>query len=570
MLIRKNVKLFDTVKEFCKGKICILNRQPTLHRLSILAFNMDVHLGNTIQIHPMICPAYNADFDGDAMAIYIPVTENAFKDVVKNIGVWNNLLSPTDATIVPRPNQDIILGIFTATKEDFPAEFECKNVKMSEGRKLFNECLPAEYEVLNNSIGKTELVRILNDIALNYDAETTMNVLDKIKELGFSLSTQHGYTLGIDDLYHQEFVTFAESLKDGETIENLKRINEDKAIHDKIKSLPFYTYIESGARGSIDQVKQLIVSRGYVADANNKIKHNLIRSSLVHGLTEEEYFNSCWGARKGLLDTALSTGTSGYLTRQLIYSTVNMESGELLDCGTTEYLRITIPSNEKEAEDLLKTVLWRYYVEDNKLHLITTQNYKTLFGKTLDLRSPIYCRGDKICKKCYGNLHKLLHSDQIGIIATQAIGERTTQLVLRTFHIGGVVQGDAVDEENKDIISGMTVVNKLFHNPNEIDGVNSPVDLVIKLQNVFGEYGGIHLVHYEVIVSSMMWTTGRLWRTLKNRSTLDYNWVSILQIPSKSSWLLGCAFSRLKSKVIDGLVNARVDTPSSISKLFRY
>lgn len=565
-----NPMLFETVREFCKDKICILNRQPTLHRMSILAFKLDIHLGNTIQLAPMVCPAYNADFDGDCMAIYIPVTDISFKDTHKKLGIWNNLLSPTDATIVPRPNQDIILGIYSATKDSNGKLYDYKGEKLTIGRKKFNECLPENYNVVNKPIGKSEIIKILNEIALNYDSNTTMKTLDNIKHLGFELSTQHGYTLSIDDLYNNSLIEIANKLDENNVSENLKTINSNEAVQKIIKSLPFYIFIESGARGSMDQVKQLILSRGYVADANNKVKTNLIRSSLVAGLNQKEYFNSCWGTRKGLLDTALSTGTSGYLTRQLIYTSVNMELDDIEDCGSTEYLTVNVPSDPIEAEPFLKSILWRYHKVGDHLKLITLNNCMELAGKRLKLRSPIYCKSKNICKKCYGNLHKLLHSDQIGIVATQAIGERTTQLVLRTFHIGGVVQADSDGDENKDIISGMTVVNKLFHNPSAILNTNNPNNLVLKLQNVFGEYGSIHLVHYEVIVSAMMWNKSHIWRTSKNRNNQNYEFVSILQVPSRSSWLLACAFSRLKSKIIDGLINDRVDAPSSISKLFRY
>ena len=577
-IIENDKFLLPILEDFVKDQVCILNRQPTLHRLSVLAFNVKINPGNTIMIHPMVCSSYNADFDGDQMAVYVSMTDKCTEDINAKVGIWNNLLSPTDGELVPKPNQDIILGIYTATKNNTNKTYECKGIKLSKSRYLFNECLPETYPVIDEVVDKNTLMKILNDIALNYTAKECMKTLDAIKDLGFSLSTKHGYTLSIDDLYVEEFENFTDTLN-GSIKENIYNLNNNKEIHKKIQKKPYYIYIESGARGSLDQLTQLVVARGYVADANNKIRPNMIKSSLSTGLNKTEFFESSWGSRKGLLDTALSTSSSGYLTRQLIYSTVNMELGNVEDCKTTEYLEMDVmvknssgQLDEKKTEALAKTLIWRYVVSmDGKTHiLITKDNYKALMGRRIKLRSPIYCRSKKICKKCYGNVCNILHSNQIGIIGTQAVGERSTQLVLRTFHTSGVASGSGETENNEDIISGMGIVNKLFHKPTDIKGVTNPVDLVLALNNVFSQYGGIMLVHFEVIVSAMMWHEKKLWRTIPNRNNYPFKFESILKIPSLGSWLLGISFARLKTKLLDGLVNDEVDTPTSISNLFRF
>ena len=234
------------------------------------------------------------------------------------------------------------------------------------------------------------------------------------------------------------------------------------------------------------------------------------------------------------------------------------------DCGSTDYLEIFV----KDIK-MVKSLLWRYYWDGDNLIKITTHNYDSLIGKTIKLRSPIYCKSKRICKKCYGDLHRILHSDKVGFIAAQAIGEVSVQLILRSFHTGGVAQAKEQFENQEDIISGMVMANKLFHNPTDIIDINKPADLVNAVYKVFSEYKGIHMVHYEIIVQAMMWTGNKLWR-LSNRNPDDYEWVSILKIPAKSSWLLGAAFSNLKSKIIEGLVNNREDTPTSLSNLFRF
>lgn len=454
---------------------------------------------------------------------------------------------------------------------------EYKGSKITEGRKLFNECLPEDHELIDYPVRKNELLKILNEIALRYSPEVTMRTLDNIKDLGFKVCTEKGFSLGMDDLYDEQLEKIANSLKQEDSISsNLEKMNDPKII-ERIQNKPYYIYIKSGARGSIEQVKQLVFCRGYVADANNKIRSGLIKSNLATGLTEKEYFESSWGCRKGLMDTAVSTGTAGYLTRQLIYSTIEMELDDVEDCGTTDGLNLLISVrnddltiNDEETESLAKSLLWRNIIdEEGKTHLITTKNYKQLIGKRIKVKSPIYCKNKKICKKCYGNLHKILHSDQIGMIATHAVGERTVQLVLKNFHTSGSVSKATDDGDNDDIISGIDLVNKLLH-AGDVARLKTPGVMVKKLQQIFGRYGNIHLVHFETIVACMMWSENKKWRLLPNRENEDYTFESILQIPSKSSWLVGAAFSRIKSKLLEGLINNRVDVPSSLSSIFRY
>lgn len=448
--------------------------------------------------------------------------------------------------------------------EELDKIVEFKGHRLKLGRYLFNKCLPEDYPVIDKCIDGKILTEILNDIAMKYPPKVVINTLDNVKNLGFTQSTIRGYTLGIDDLYSKELMEIADSLT-GDMKKDMKILNSDKVM-DVLKTFSFRDYIESGARGSWDQVKQLVLSRGYVSDSKGRIRPELIRSSLVKGLNQKEFFNSCWGARKGLLDTALSTGVSGYLTRQLIYSCVFVELDEELDdCGTTDYMRVFV-----EDYEMAKSLLWRYFRVKDRLVKITTSNYKNIIGKTINLRTPIYCKSEKICKKCYGDLHKILHSNQIGIIATQTIGEITTQLVLRTFHLSGVAKSKEESEESQDdIISGLAVANKLFHKPTSVVNIEKPYDLVKATYKIFNEYKKIHMIHYETIISAMMWVENTPWRLTENREDNKYEWVSILQIPSRSSWLLGVAFSNLKAKLLDGLINRKSDNCNALSRLFR-
>lgn len=456
--------------------------------------------------------------------------------------------------------------------------YKGKNIKY--GRYLFNKCLPENYPLVDEHIDKTRLFEILNSIALNYPPETTMKTLDNIKELGFKVSTEHGFTLSMDDLYDKKFDKHLEKIKPENDINtNLDIIKNNKSINKIIKSKPYYNYISSGARGSFDQMSQLVVSRGYVSNSNNEILPNLIKSNLVKGLNPEEYFYSSWGTRKGLLDTANQTALSGHFTRQLIYNSVSTVLGDEDDCGTDEYLTLDVSIrnsdgelDENKTEKYARTLIWRYIVagKDNKLYLVTTENYKALMGKKIKVRSPIYCNSKHICKKCYGNLSNILHSDQIGIIAAQTLGERTTQLTLRSFHVSGNVKGIHESGKNDDIISGMGLVNKICHVSDPQFKDYTPEQMVSRLITIFIDYGIINSIHFEIILTSMMWYKDELWRTMKNRNNYPYTWESILQTPNKQSWILGLAFSRLQNRLLDGLIKNKVDVPSSISNIFRY
>lgn len=561
----KDLSLLELTQEFCKNRMVVINRQPTLHRLSVLGFEMLVHEGSTLKIHPMICPAFNADFDGDAMAVYFPMTEASNKDVLDKIGIWNNIISPTDINLVPQPNQDIILGVYTATL-DSSEKMDYKGIPMPIGRILFNKCLPEKHPVVNEVVNEKKLKALLNKIALSYKKSEVIACLDNIKKLGFYYSTMEGYTISIDDFVDDEMKLLINENVTGDYSKDNEFLSENKVINEKLKNHRFSSFIDSGARGSWQQAKQLIVMRGYIADVYNKVRPNVIKSSLATGLTQKEFFESSYGCRKGLLDTAVSTGDSGYLTRQLIYSNCNTVLGDEEDCGTTDYMEIFVKDSK-----MARSILWRYYVnDDGEEELLTKNNVSDVIGKKIKLRSPIYCRSSKICKKCYGKLHTILHSNQCGTIATQAVGERATQLVLRTFHTSGAASGSGKNSDNEDIISGMNIAKKLFHSPEKIKELSAPSELVEAIYSLFSDYGSILMVHYEVIVSSMMWNEDERWRTMEYREDYKPEYVSILQVPTRSSWLLASAFANLKQKLLYGLISDSIDETSSITQMFRF
>ena len=551
--------LYDIVEKITKNEVCLLNRQPSLHRLGLLGFNIKVCRGSTIGIHPLICSGYNADFDGDQMAVYLPISEAAKQEVRDKFFASKNLYSPTNASLTSIPSQDIVLGIYILTNNMIPEltnNVKCKGAMISEGRAIFNNAFPEDFRIIDGTIRKKELYSILAEATKKYDAVATSKILDNVKDIGFYYSTYFGVTLSLENFKIDGMDNFIADIYNLETPgEQLSAITSKKTeefLKDNFK----YSYlIDSGARGTWDQARQIVMTRGYISNFNGQIQETPIKNNLVNGLSAEEFFISTYGSRKGLLDTAINTGVSGYLFRKLIFATCNMEKSlDVDDCGTTNYLKIKV-DNVKIA----KMLEYRWYLDetDNVEKLVTLDNHKDLVGKTLMFRSPIYCKSDQICHKCYGDLHKLLHSRYIGIIAAQGIGEIGTQLVLRSFHTSGVAStkmetADLMKQE--DIVGDLTTVNKLLHGKGkDLEGVD-PSELARLLFKIYNDSSDIHHVHMEVVVAQKMWAGRYKWRLHPKRDSMPHTWHSLPTIPSLEGWLLGFGFGNPKKNLLLGML----------------
>lgn len=536
--------LFKICEEIIKDEVCILNRQPTLHRLGMLAFNIGITLDKVIKIHPLVCPPFNADFDGDQMAVYIPITKEAKKEIREKMFVTKNLTSPANQLLTTTPSQDIILGIYFLT---FP---DAEN--REEGFTLFNECLPDDYPEIKETVDEKKLLSILNDIKDKYSENITAQVLDSVKKLGFKYATIFGCTMSLDDFEFPEAETLrTEIYSHRNTRDQLLAANNPSVIN-KLKTVFPYAYmIESGARGSWDQVKQLILSRGFISNFEGEILPQPIKHSLVHGLTPEEFFFSTYGCRKGLLDVALNTGTSGYLSRKLIFTCANLQINKNLnDCGTTDCLEVSV-TNEKKAHMLVG----RFIKTDSGLAEITKENYMQFIGQKIFIRSPILCKSPTLCETCYGNLHKSINSRFVGIIAAQTLGERGTQLVLRTFHTSGsaVIKGEDTQDKSmkqRDIIGDLSTVSELLH---RFKGKHY-TDIVHDLFEVYNK--DIHHVHFECVVAQLMWKQNKKWRLLPDRDKVTPDYYSVQSVPTQESWILAMAFSNPKRSILNGILNS--------------
>ncbi len=552
----KSPALFKICKEMAKEEVCILNRQPSLHRLGMLGFNIKISLDSVIKIHPLICPPFNADFDGDQMAVYAPITNQSKQEVKDKLFVSKNLSSPADESLTTTPGQDIVLGIYNLTTDKFLSlkeKVEYRGKLVSKGVKVFNECLPDDFPLVDEGVTKKKLIQILNDIKSKYDELTTMTVLDNVKKEGFKYSTLFGTTMALDDCIFEKSEEIRERIySSGDKRHQLAQISSEETTK-VLKDNFVYSYlVESGARGTWDQVRQIILTRGFVSNFKGEILPTPIKHSLLEGLNPEEFFNSTYGCRKGLLDVALNTGTSGYLSRKLIFTCVNLQADlELDDCGTSDCLEVYVDTKQKA-----RMLIGRYYVENGSLKQINKENWKDFGGKVIQIRSPIFCRSRSICHKCYGDLYKSLHSRFIGVIAAQALGERGTQLILRTFHTSGSAvikdEEDSRDMKQMDIVGDLSTVSKLLHQFKDKDYKS----IVEELFEIYNNAGSIHHVHFECVVSQLMWSGNLRWRLLGNRHRVSPEYRSIQTVPTYESWLLSLSFSNPKKSILQGILNS--------------
>jgi len=549
--------LFKICEEMAEGEVCLLNRQPSLHKLSMLGYYIKVSLDNVIKIHPLSCPPFNADFDGDQMAVYIPITPESKQEVIDKLLVTRNLSNPSNGSLSTVPSQDMVLGVYSLTTgyfKEFSALIDCKGEQITEGMKLFNDCLPEDYPLVNESVGGKRLVEILNDINTRYEPEEVIRVLDNIKFLGFKYSTLFGATLSLNHCYMEEAVNIREGLYESDSIvEQVSKVSGDETTQ-LLKDNFHYSYmIESGARGSWDQVRQIVLTRGFISNFNGEIITEPIKNSFIRGLTQKEFFNSTYGSRKGLLDVALNTGTSGYLSRKLIFACANLQIDQSLDdCGTQDFLDVYVDTPKKA-----KMLVGKWMKTDGGLMLITEDNCMTLVSELIQVRSPILCQSERLCCKCYGELYKTLDTRFVGVIAAQSLGECNTQLVLRTFHTSGVAQlnkdNDAEDMKQQDIVSDLSTVSRLLHQFNKSTKYD---ELTHNLFTNYNHRRTIHHTHFECVVSQLMWSGVQKWRLVKDRDKAKLEFHSVQTVPSYESWLMGLAFSNPKKHIIKGILHS--------------
>jgi DNA-directed RNA polymerase subunit beta' len=517
MIERESPEVWDILEEITHGHPILLNRAPTLHRLGIQAFEPVLIEGKAIRIHPLVCTAFNADFDGDQMAVHIPLSVEAQMEARVLMMAPNNIFLPANGKPIAIPTQDIALGCYFLTREIADEEeaeklfgnldealfayderkigiHEKIRVKIGDkivittaGRAIFNEGLPKELGYINREIIKKDVSKIIMDCYRKVGLEKTVIALDYLKDIGFEYATKAGFTISMDDMiipvekekligearkevaeveknYHSGRITRGERYNKiidiwthttdtvSEVLFQGLKYNEGKKDIN-----PVFAMVDSGARGSRQQIRQLAGMRGLMAKPSGEIIESPITANFREGLSVLEYFISTHGGRKGLADTALKTADSGYLTRRLVDVAQDVIVTEI-DCGTLN--GITIRSGgEEEVVPFSERVVGRYALDD-VVHPITrevivqadheidedaSEKIKEFSIQQIKIRSVLTCETKEgICAKCYGrdfsNGKLASLGSAVGIIAAQSIGEPGTQLTMRTFHIGGAVQ----------------------------------------------------------------------------------------------------------------------------------
>ncbi len=527
----KEPVVWDILENVLKGHPVLLNRAPTLHRLGIQSFQPKLIEGKAIQLHPLVCTAFNADFDGDQMAVHLPLGNAAILEAQILMLASHNILNPANGAPITVPSQDMVLGLYYLTKSrkgtkdnpvkgegitfyspeeviialnegrvDLHAPIKCRidefgdgNKKIIEttvGRVLFNDFVPKEVGFINELLTKKSLREIITTVLKKTDTATTAKFLNDIKNKGFEMAFVGGLSFNLDDViipeekpkliddgyqqvnevlnnYNMGLITNNErynQIIDIWTHHNarLSKILMQQLSSDKDGFNPVYMMLDSGARGSNEQIRQLSGMRGLMAkpqksgSTGSEIIENPILSNFKEGLSILEYFISTHGARKGLADTALKTADAGYLTRRLVDVAQDVIVTEN-DCGTLRGIIATaIKKNEETVETLGERILGRTAVHD-VYHPLTgdliissgeeisediAQKIEESPIEQVEIRSVLTCESKKgICSKCYGrNLatRKMVQEGEAtGVIAAQSIGEPGTQLTLRTFHVGG-------------------------------------------------------------------------------------------------------------------------------------
>jgi DNA-directed RNA polymerase subunit beta' len=549
--------VWDILEEVIKDHPVLLNRAPTLHRLGIQAFEPVLVEGKAIKIHPLVCTAFNADFDGDQMAVHIPLSPEAQVEASVLMLASQNILSPASGQPITVPTQDMVLGIYYLTKskpgakgegrafanidevllalemgevetltpirlrytgdvidllsayddQDVlhtdPVRLERQYINTTVGRAILNDHLPEDMPYINGLLKKKGVGQLVNYCYLRFGLETTVGMLDEIKQLGFLYATKAGLSIGIDDMVipankktlvrdaEKQVVNVQQQYLDG-AITNGERYNKvieiwssiTERVADEMFSAmeqqdkqgninPIYVMADSGARGSKQQIRQLSGMRGLMAKPSGEIIETPITANFREGLTVLQYFISTHGARKGLADTALKTADSGYLTRRLVDVAQDVIISEY-DCGTVDGIYVgSIVESGEIIEPMRDRIVGRVSLEkikDYEGNVIVDVNQEIaedLAGaiqsagiERVKIRSVLTCESKRgVCVMCYGrNLAsgRLVElGEAVGVIAAQSIGEPGTQLTMRTFHIGGtasrVSEQSRLDAKNNGV-----------------------------------------------------------------------------------------------------------------------
>ena len=574
MVERARPEVWDALEIVIKDHPVMLNRAPTLHRLGIQAFEPVLVEGRALKLHPLACTAYNADFDGDQMAVHVPLSTEAQAEARFLMLAANNLLKPSDGKPVTVPTQDMVLGSYYLTlekpgyeagegkvfrdvneaimayssgvvglhapvyirmeKTDEDGTKRSKIIRTTVGKTIFNMPIPQDLGYVDRTdpehefdleidflVGKKQLGQIIDRCVKKHGTAVTAQVLDKVKAQGFKYSTKSAITVSVSDAVippkKYELLQEAEKKVDIITKQYRRGLMSDEERYKKViatwnettdkvadalkenldKYNPIFMMADSGARGSMNQIRQLAGMRGLIANTSGKAIEIPIRANYREGLNILEYFISSRGARKGLADTALRTADSGYLTRRLVDVSQDVIIREQ-DCGTHEGIIVCdIKEGGEMIEPMTERLVGRYAVDDildpttgevivskdKMMDDADAKRVKEAGITSVKIRSILNCEAKQgVCAKCYGmnlaNGKPVSVGEAVGVIAAQSIGEPGTQLTMRTFHTGGIASAE-------DITQGLPRVEELFEarNPKR-EAIISEIEGDVRIEEI--------------------------------------------------------------------------------------
>ena len=593
---RERPEVWDILEEVIREHPVLLNRAPTLHRLGIQAFEPVLVEGKAIQLHPLVCAAFNADFDGDQMAVHVPLSVEAQLEARVLMMSTNNILSPAHGKPIIVPSQDIILGLYyislardhekgegmrfssigeieaaldakmislhtkiTARYHEVDQEGQMirQHVETTPGRMLLYEILPRHpslpFSMINRLLSKKEITDIIDAVYRHCGQKETVIFADQLMKRGFYYACRSGISIGKDDLVippakqrflsqaKQRITEYEQQYLDGLLLQGEKynkvidvwsectdKIASEmmKVLSDQTPNNPHinsvYMMIDSGARGSIDQVRQLAGMRGLMAKPSGEIIEHPITSNFKEGLSVFEYFNSTHGARKGLADTALKTSNSGYLTRRLVDVAQDCIITEE-DCGTTEGIMVEaiISSSGDIIVSLAERILGRIIAQD-VIHPVTgeqivaagtmiEESHVELFTAAqyskVKIRSVLVCESlIGLCSHCYGRDlargTRVNIGEAVGVIAAQSIGEPGTQLTMRTFHTGGVV----LRETEQRQIEALFDATIQIHNRNVVMNNGMPIVMGRNCEIILSDDNGVERIRHRLPYGAKLFT----------------------------------------------------------------
>ena len=439
---------FDATEIVMMNRVVLAKRDPVLHDASYRAVTPILIEGNTVQMCTLTVGGYNADFDGDQMAFYHPLTTEAQMEAKERM--MRAVGSENSTSVTFEISKEMVVGLYVMTKPSamktspiavskddldkatnpyIPVKYRGKNTTM--GRAIFNSALPSGYKFVDKLITKKIVNGLIPELIDKFGEEVTKKSLSNVARIGFKFATIIAPTFSLDMIeIPDQIKRMKEQLEEASPEEATKILKQmEGMLKEHLKNTGLADLIESGASKGWSQPMQILVAKGIVADPKGKLL-DPIKGSFSEGLTNKEYFSASSGARKGLVDRTLNTASTGYFTRQLVYLLSPVEANPYLkDCKTKRVITIRL------NRDIIKRLHGRYIVKNDKVVPFKANEYKS--GDVVELRTPIYCRSPKICLTCYGDLVKRHKSPYIGVLAATAIGERGTQLIMRTFHTGG-------------------------------------------------------------------------------------------------------------------------------------